>query len=72
MKLICGLGNPGTEHHGDRHNAGYLVVDALALRAGIALDMAKFEGRLGTGRLGAERVLLRRVRRILERRAQPI
>jgi peptidyl-tRNA hydrolase, PTH1 family len=58
VKLICGLGNPGTEHHGDRHNAGYLVVDALALRAGIALDMAKFEGRLGTGRLGAQRVLL--------------
>jgi len=58
VKLICGLGNPGPEHHGDRHNAGYLVVDALAARAGIALDMAKFEGRLGAGRLGAERVLL--------------
>jgi peptidyl-tRNA hydrolase, PTH1 family len=58
VKLICGLGNPGAEHSGDRHNAGYLVVDRLASRAGIALDMAKFEGRLGGGRLGAERVLL--------------
>jgi peptidyl-tRNA hydrolase, PTH1 family len=58
VKLICGLGNPGAEHTGDRHNAGYLVVDRLASRFGIALDMAKFDGRFGAGRLGAERVLL--------------
>jgi PTH1 family peptidyl-tRNA hydrolase len=58
VKLICGLGNPGAEHTGDRHNAGYLVVEALASWAAIPLDMAKFEGRLGAGRLGAERVLL--------------
>jgi peptidyl-tRNA hydrolase, PTH1 family len=58
VKLICGLGNPGAEHAGDRHNAGYLVLERLASRAGISLDMAKFDGRLGAGRLGAERVLL--------------
>jgi len=58
VKLICGLGNPGAEHLGDRHNAGYLVLDRLGARLGIALDMTKFEGRLGAGRLGAERVLL--------------
>ena len=58
MKLICGLGNPGAEHAGDRHNAGYLVVDRLGARLGIPLDAAKFEGRFGMGRLGAERVLL--------------
>jgi PTH1 family peptidyl-tRNA hydrolase len=58
VKLICGLGNPGAEHAGDRHNAGYLVVDRLAARLGVALDMAKFDARVGTGRLGAERVLL--------------
>ncbi len=58
MKLICGLGNPGAEHAGDRHNAGYLVVDRLGARLDIALDTAKFDGRAGLGRLGAERVLL--------------
>ena len=58
MKLICGLGNPGAEHTGDRHNAGYMVVDRLASRVGIALDMGKFDGRFGAGRLGAQRVLL--------------
>lgn len=58
MKLICGLGNPGPEHAGDRHNAGYLVLDSLGARLGIPLETSKFDGRLGQGRLGAERLLL--------------
>ena len=58
MKLICGLGNAGGEHAGDRHNAGFLVVDRLSARLSIPLDSAKFDGRLGTGRLGDERLLL--------------
>jgi len=58
VKLICGLGNPGTDHAGDRHNAGFLVVDRLADRLGIPLDTTKFDARVGAGRLGAERFLL--------------
>ncbi|MGO8971793.1 MAG: aminoacyl-tRNA hydrolase [Myxococcaceae bacterium] len=58
MKLICGLGNPGAEHARDRHNAGFLVVERLAARLCIPLDSAKFDGRLGAGRLGEERLLL--------------
>ncbi len=58
MKLICGLGNPGAEHARDRHNAGFLVVERLAAQLAIPLDSAKFDGRLGVGRLGAERLLL--------------
>jgi PTH1 family peptidyl-tRNA hydrolase len=58
LKLICGLGNPGGEHAGDRHNAGFLVVDRLGEKLGLQVDTAKFEARVATGRLGAERVLL--------------
>ena len=58
MKIIAGLGNPGDQYRMTRHNMGFLVLDALAEDAGIAVQKKKFEALLGDGRIGNERVLL--------------
>jgi len=57
-KLICGLGNPGSEYEGHRHNVGFRIVDAAAERFKIKLDRRKFDGRIGQGEVGKFRVFL--------------
>jgi PTH1 family peptidyl-tRNA hydrolase len=58
VKLVCGLGNPGLEYAGHRHNIGFAVVDRLSAALGIPLGQEKFEGRFGQGDLDGARVLL--------------
>lgn len=36
--MICGLGNPGPRYEDNRHNVGFMAVDALARQEGIAVD----------------------------------
>lgn len=55
--LVAGLGNPGTRHERDRHNAGWMVVDELARRTGTSFK-SKFSGRLGEGRIDGQRIAL--------------
>ncbi len=58
MKLIAGLGNPGSQYEKTRHNIGFLVVEELARRAKIGLLSHKFEGEFGQGGLQGQKILL--------------
>lgn len=55
--LIVGLGNPGREYAGHRHNVGFMVVDELARRAGASFR-SKFSAQLAETRLDGSRVAL--------------
>ena len=58
MKLIVGLGNPGTKYAANRHNIGFMAVDRIAADHGFPPWRARFQGVVSEGRLGTERVIL--------------
>jgi PTH1 family peptidyl-tRNA hydrolase len=55
--LVVGLGNPGREYAGNRHNVGFMVVDELARRHGGSWR-EKFSGRLAELRIDGHKVAL--------------
>ena len=60
MKLIIGLGNPGAEYVGTRHNVGFEVVDILSKRHRISVSKREHKSVLGSGIIGREKVCLAR------------
>lgn len=50
--LIVGLGNPGSEYAGTRHNVGFDIAQALIDRWGLAKPKSKYRGLLTDGRAG--------------------
>jgi PTH1 family peptidyl-tRNA hydrolase len=77
--LVVGLGNPGPDYAGNRHNLGFLVVDAIAERMGVRFKAAG--GRIGNraelaeGRIsgpGSERVVLAKPRSYMNESGGPV
>jgi PTH1 family peptidyl-tRNA hydrolase len=55
--LWVGLGNPGSEHAKQRHNIGFMAMDAIARKHGFSAWRKRFKGQVAEGMLGGQKVL---------------
>ena len=58
MFLIVGLGNPGKEYDGTRHNIGFEAIDYLSKKYNIDVNRTKFKGVFGEGFINNKKVVL--------------
>lgn len=56
--MIAGLGNPGKAYRENRHNIGFMVIDALARQLGIHLKRVRSKAIIGTGKLDDQSIIL--------------
>lgn len=73
MKMIVGLGNPGSQYARTRHNAGFMVVDRLASRhAPAAVAKARNNAAMVETSIGGEKCLLVKPTTYMNRSGQPV
>lgn len=72
IHLIAGLGNPGGQYTDTRHNAGFMVLDVLALRHNIDTRREKFNVQFGRGMIGRTDVILAKPMAYMNRSGPPL
>ena len=56
MLLLVGLGNPNPNNSNNRHNVGFLVIDAINVKFKLSKQKPKFKGLLTTGKINDQKV----------------
>ena len=72
MLVWAGLGNPGRQHAGQRHNVGFMAVDRIASRHGFAPWSKKFSAEIAEGRIGGQKILLLKPQSFMNLSGQPV
>ncbi len=70
--LVVGLGNPGPEYAGNRHNAGFMVLDELAARVGGRFKAHRSHAEVLEGRLAGQPVVLAKPRSYMNLSGGPV
>ena len=72
MLLFAGLGNPGTDYAGNRHNAGFMALDEIAARHGFSAWKCRSGAACAEGRLGQTKVLLAKPQSFMNKSGGPV
>lgn len=72
MQIFVGLGNPGGQYAGNRHNIGFMAVDRIAEDHGFGPWKSRFQGRVAEGRLGGDKVWLLKPDTFMNRSGQSV
>ena len=72
LKLIVGLGNPGDEYVGTRHNIGFMVADLLADKNRISLNQSKFKAIIGRGKAGSQDLVVAKPQTYMNRSGESV
>ena len=72
MKIIVGLGNPGTHYRMSRHNVGFQVVDRLAKLTHIPIRTKRFKSLYGTGWIDSQQVVLSKPMTFMNRSGEAV
>jgi PTH1 family peptidyl-tRNA hydrolase len=70
--IVAGLGNPGPEYSGNRHNAGHMVADLLAERMGTRFKAHRSRNDIAEGRLAGVPVTLAKPRTYMNLSGGPV
>jgi PTH1 family peptidyl-tRNA hydrolase len=72
VKIIVGLGNPGTAYRISRHNIGFQVVDRLAKISHLSIRTKRFRSLYGTGCIDSEQVVLAKPMTFMNRSGEAV
>lgn len=72
VKLIVGLGNPGSDYAETRHNLGFKVIETLEIALSIEVNKRKFAARIGEGSYAGTRLILMKPWKFMNRSGESV